>query len=127
MQRASAALARLAKGEMLPSAVLFPMQPKSVAIADTRPVPFQFLVDGWSTERRPVAKTVYEWSRVVRQLKEYLGHDDAKQLTGEDLVRWKGSMVEAGLRPKTIQDAKLAPVRAILQWGVTSMRQQRLS
>jgi integrase len=29
-------------------------------------------------------------------------------------------MVEAGLRPKTIQDAKLAPVRAILEWGVNN-------
>jgi integrase len=27
-------------------------------------------------------------------------------------------MVAAGLRAKTIQDAKLAPLRAILQWGV---------
>jgi integrase len=27
-------------------------------------------------------------------------------------------MVDAGLRPKTVRDAKLAPVRAILQWGV---------
>jgi site-specific recombinase XerC len=27
-------------------------------------------------------------------------------------------MVDAGLRSKTIQDSKLAPVRAILQWGV---------
>ena len=27
-------------------------------------------------------------------------------------------MVEARLRPKTVRDAKLAPVRAILQWGV---------
>jgi integrase len=33
-------------------------------------------------------------------------------------VSWKGSMVAAGLRAKTIQDAKLAPLRAILQWGV---------
>lgn len=29
-------------------------------------------------------------------------------------------MVEAGLRPKTVQDAKLAPVRAIPQWGVNN-------
>ena len=27
-------------------------------------------------------------------------------------------MVDVGLRPKTVRDAKLAPVRAILQWGV---------
>jgi AbiTii len=36
----------------------------------------------------------------------------------ENLIDWKRSMVEAGLRPKTIQDAKLAPLRAILLWGV---------
>ena len=27
-------------------------------------------------------------------------------------------MIDAGLRPKTIQDSKLAPVSAILQWDV---------
>jgi integrase len=120
VQRASLALARLAKGEALGSAVLFPTHSKPAAPVDTRPLAFKLLVDGWSTERRPVAKTVYEWSRVVRQLEEYLGHSDARRLTGEDLVGWKGSMVEAGLRSKTIQDAKLAPLRAILQWGVNN-------
>jgi integrase len=120
VQRASLTLARLAKGEVFSSAALFPVHSKSAAPADNRPLTFKFLVDGWSTERRPVAKTVYEWSRVVRQLEEYLGHSDARQLTGEDLVGWKSSMVEAGLRPKTIQDAKLAPMRAILQWGVNN-------
>jgi site-specific recombinase XerC len=51
-------------------------------------------------------------------LEAYLGHSDVQRLTGENLIDWKRSMVEAGLRPKTIQDAKLAPLRAILQWGV---------
>ena len=86
--------------------------------APLQPVAFKQLVDGWAAERRPVAKTQYEWSRVVRQLEAYLGHSDAQQLTGENLIDWKRSMIEAGLRPKTIQDAKLAPLRAILQWGV---------
>jgi integrase len=120
VQRASLTLARLAKGEIFSSGPLFPTHSKSATPADIQPVAFKYLVDGWSAERRPVAKTVYEWSRVVRQLEEYLGHNDARQLTGEDLVGWKGSMVEAGLRPKTIQDAKLAPMRAILQWGVNN-------
>jgi site-specific recombinase XerC len=59
---------------------------------------------------------------VVRQLAEFLGHDDAKRVTTENLIGWKQSMVEAGLRPKTIQDAKLAPLRAIFQWGVQNRR-----
>jgi hypothetical protein len=118
VQRASLSLARLAKGEVLGSAVLFPTHSMPSTPADTKPLTFKFLVDGWSTERRPVSKTVYEWSRVVRQLEKYLGHDDTRRLTGEDLVGRESSMVAAGLRPKTIQDAKLAPVRAILHWGL---------
>jgi integrase len=31
-------------------------------------------------------------------------------------------MVEAGARPKTIRDAKLTPVRAILQWAADNRR-----
>jgi hypothetical protein len=88
---------------------LFPTHSKPATPADSRSLAFKFLVDGWLTDRRPVAKTVYEWSRMVRRLEKYLDHDDARRLTGEDLVGWKGSMVEAGLRSKTIQDTKLAP------------------
>ena len=81
-------------------------------------VDFSKLVEGWAAERRPAQKTVYEWKRVVKQLILFLGHESASELTADDLVRWKSSMVDAQLRPKTVRDAKLAPVRAILQWGV---------
>jgi len=118
LQRASLTLASLAKGG-IPSANFFSAVSNAAQLPVMRqPVVFKQLVDGWAAERRPVAKTQYEWSRVVRQLEAYLGHSDAHRLTGENLVDWKRSMVEAGLRPKTIQDAKLAPLRAILQWGV---------
>jgi hypothetical protein len=119
LQRASLTLASLAKGDT-PSAKFFSVVgPASQSSAFSRqPVAFKELVDGWAAERRPVAKTQYERSRVVRQLEAYLGHNDAQRLTSENLIDWKRSMVEAGLRPEPIQDAKLAPLRAILQWGV---------
>jgi len=79
VQRASLMLARLAKGEVLSSEPLFPARIPT-AQAASQPLTFKFLVDGWVAERRPVAKTVYEWSRVVRQLEEYLGHNDARRL-----------------------------------------------
>ena len=119
LQRASLTLASLAKGAA-PSEHFFSVAgpaARSSAVLP-RPVEFKQLVDGWAAERRPAAKTRYEWSRVVRQLEAFLGHSDAQRLTGENLIDWKRSMVEAGLRAKTIQDAKLAPLRAILQWGV---------
>jgi integrase len=87
------------------------------APASQKPVPFESLIKGWAAERRPVEKTVYEWTRVMRQLEKFLGHDDARRVTGDNFVAWKGAMVEDGLRPKTIQDAKLAPMRAIFEWG----------
>jgi integrase len=117
LQRASVTLASLSKGSV-PSVNFFSSATVQLPVVSRQPVAFKQLVDGWAAERRPVAKTQYEWSRVVRQLEAYLGHSDAHKLTGENLIEWKNSMIEAGLRPKTIQDAKLAPLRAILQWGV---------
>ncbi len=118
LQRASLTLASLAKGGTS-SATLFPgVGPAALSPAISRPpVAFKQLVDGWAAERQPVEKTRYEWARVVCQLEAFLGHSDAERLTGENLIDWKRSMVEAGLRAKTIQDAKLAPLRAILQWA----------
>jgi hypothetical protein len=117
LQRASVTLASLSKGG-IPSVNFFSTTVGQLPVVSRPPVVFKQLVDGWAAERRPVPKTQYEWSRVVRQLEAYLGHSDPHRLTGENLVEWKNSMIEAGLRPKTIQDAKLAPLRAILQWGV---------
>ncbi len=37
-------------------------------------------------------------------------------------MAWKGALVESGLRAKTIRDAKLAAIRAILQWAVDNRR-----
>jgi hypothetical protein len=119
LRRASLTLGRLAKGGH-PVSTFFSTPNSISALSEPprKPVSLGELVKGWAAERRPVAKTQYEWSRVVRQLEAFLGHSDAQRLTGENLIDWKRSMVEAGLRPKTIQDAKLAPLRAILQWGV---------
>jgi hypothetical protein len=86
-------------------------------LSSVKPIPFDDLVKGWAAEKRPAVKTIYEWERVVGQLTTFLGHDDASRLTAKDLIAWKGVLVEAGLRAKTIRDAKLTPIRAILQWA----------
>lgn len=122
VQRASVALQQLAQG-VTPAVPLAAVNSPVAAPAPSQaPLAFGDLVDGWAKERRPVAKTLYEWSRVMKQLAAFLKHDDARALTGDDLVRWKEAMLNDGLRPKTIQDAKIAPVRAILQWGVANKK-----
>ena len=80
------------------------------------------LLDGWAAEKRPAERTIYEWQRVLLQFKAFLKHEDASRITVDDVIRWKASMVEAGLKAKTIKDGKLAPMRAILQWGAKNRK-----
>ena len=90
--------------------------------AARNPVTFQSLLDGWAAEKQPTEKTVYTWRRVVDQITAFIKHKDAARLTADDLVDWKNALVEAGLRTKTIRDSKIAPLRAILQWGVDNRK-----
>ena len=85
-------------------------------------VSFNELLNGWITEKQPRDKTQYTWRRVIDQFCQFVGHADASLVSADDLVRWKASLLEAGLRAKTIRDGKLAPIRAILQWAVDNRR-----
>lgn len=125
MQRASLALERMARGEDLApgSPVLHLSANHAVSRATkTNYVGLDQLFDDWARERGPSKKTLYEWQRVIKELKQYLGHDDAARIASTDLNSWKSKLLHEGRRPKTIRDAKIAPVRAILQWGVDNDR-----
>ena len=88
LQRASLTLASLAKGGVPSGSFFFAVGTAAQSPAISRqPVEFKQLVDGWAAERRPVAKTKYEWSRVVRQLEGYLGHSDAQPIDGGEFDR----------------------------------------
>ena len=127
VQRASPTLARYARGEFdgpifgSPAAKSQGAVPVQAPVA--RPsVTFDELVMGWAAERRPAEKTLYEWKRVVMDFSAFVGHVDAGLVTPENVIAWKNALIAAGRTPKTINDAKLAPVRTILQWGVSNRR-----
>jgi hypothetical protein len=126
IQRASLDLAGLAKGGFAspPSSqpAMSVAQHRPNTVGANEPVTFETLIGGWAAERRPMQKTIYEYKRALRNLAAFLGQDDATRLSSQHLVAWKAKMIEAGLHPKTILDAKLAPVRAILQWAVDNDR-----
>ncbi|UHC19412.1 site-specific integrase [Methylobacterium currus] len=125
LQRASLTLERFALGDVGDEAP--PVRSRlaaSVPAAKFLPskVEFDELVKGWAAERKPAEKTLYDWKRVMVQLAEFLGHRDAARVTSEDLIAWKNSLVASGLAAKTIRESRLAPVRAILRWGVDNRR-----
>ena len=129
-QRASLELARQARGEFgeggrsLAQPIGHSRSPQKQASEIKKAFPFAEAMKLWVAEKQPAERTVYEWTRVMRSLEGFLGHADVHHVSPEDLIRWKNSMVEAGLKPKTIRDGKLAPIRAILQCAVDNRRLQ---
>jgi hypothetical protein len=105
LQRASLKLAGLAKGVAASVNFFSVVGPAAQSPAGSRPpVAFKQLVDGWAAERRPVPKTRYEWSRVIRQLEAFLGHSDAQRLTGHtsQAVRSIGKKLNIGCKRRRL-------------------------
>lgn len=46
------------------------------------------------------------------------GREDAAFFQRSDIVKWKLHLIELGNSPKTINDGKLAALKAIFRWGV---------
>jgi integrase len=124
-QRAVLALKRRAKGDFSQASPIPLATPGADLSAVDKPgvtVTLESLLDGWATEKRPTEKTIYSWKRILEQLVRFVGYNDAARLTADDFLRWKTALVEVGLRTKTIRDSKIAPLRAILQWGVDNRK-----
>jgi hypothetical protein len=47
-----------------------------------------------------------------------MGREDASSFQRSDIVKWKLHLIELGNSPKTINDGKLAALKAIFRWGV---------
>ncbi|WP_246682762.1 DUF6538 domain-containing protein [Methylobacterium sp. WL9] len=100
VQQGSLTLARYARGEFdgpifgSPVATNVGEVPAQVSVA--RPaVTFIELVTGWAAERGPTEKTLYEWKRVIHDFASFIGHNDASQVTPENVIAWKNSLVAA--------------------------------
>jgi hypothetical protein len=78
----------------------------------------EFLLDhkAKTTSIRP--KTVSDNRSYLRKFVAFLGHSDARKVTKDDVRRWRDSLMETDLSPKTITDRYLSAVRAALAHGV---------
>jgi integrase len=62
-----------------------------------------------------------KWQPVIRNLLEFLGHDDARRITKKNAVDWKDKLSEA-FAPKTVRDRYIATARAAFAWGLDNER-----
>ena len=61
------------------------------------------------------------WKPCIEHLIGFLKHDDAQRLTRQDVFNWREELLTT-LSPKTVRDAHMTGLKAILQWGVNSGR-----
>jgi integrase len=76
------------------------------------------LLDGWAKESKPAVATLDLWRSHVASFVRYLGREDALSIQRPHIVRWKQHLIELGNSTKTINDSKLAALKAIFRWAV---------
>ena len=78
------------------------------------------LLEAWSQKKkRPRVTTVDAFRTSVHFFKAHLGHETISRITSDDVVAWKDAMVAEGkLTAKTINEKRLAAIRALYGWGL---------
>lgn len=113
-------LAKRAEGDytadpMLDQVPAFKRDPKKPSVS------MLGLIEAWKNENRPAERTVYEWTRGVDRLKEFVGHDDATRVAPEDVIKWKDQLLASGKSTKTTKN-HLSVVHAIFAWAKKNRR-----
>lgn len=81
---------------------------------------FSDVLGRWERERSPAPKTISSFKSAVRDFERHIGHDRADTITKRDVIAWKDAMIVQGLSAKSINDAKLAPIKALLNYAAAN-------
>ena len=79
---------------------------------------FGTLIAGWEKEKAPRQATRDLWRTYIAEFIAFVGHDEPKAVRRQDVVEWKQKLLADGASAKTINDSKLAALKAILGWAV---------
>jgi hypothetical protein len=79
---------------------------------------FEALTAGWEKEKVPRQATRDLWRTYIAEFIAFVGHDEPKAVRRQDVVEWKQKLLADGASAKTINDSKLAALKAILGWAV---------
>lgn len=81
------------------------------------------MFEGYVAEQKPKRSTIRAWRRQIDRLVAFLGHDNARNITAADILRWKEHLLatpnEKGkkLTARTVKDTYLAAVKSVLGWA----------
>ncbi|KUF08808.1 hypothetical protein AVJ23_20605 [Pseudoponticoccus marisrubri] len=103
-----------------------PVVSKPPAEAATKPVNLTLL---WQDYRRSRVQAGFlkdggkRQEPVIRNLRTFLRHEDARQVTKKDLIAWRDHLMNVErLSPKTVSDIYLPTVRSVFAWAYENER-----
>lgn len=114
-----------------PSIQRFPewTPPKATKVAqtadDSEGVTISELFELWKTRHIKAKKalsSIGDFEKKIANLRTYLGHDDARRVTGRRVDEWCDQLLAEGLSEKTVGEKYLAAVKAIFKLGVEKFR-----
>ncbi|SDR63796.1 Site-specific recombinase XerD [Rhizobiales bacterium GAS113] len=76
------------------------------------------LISGWAKEAQPKPATLDLWRSYLTDFIAFVGHDNAHAFRRQDVVAWKQKLLDDGNSVKTVNDSKLAALKAVLGWAV---------
>lgn len=107
----------------------FSGRPSNPMLANVRPEPdplppvsLKGLLTDYIATKKLVGKakgTEKRWTPVFTDLVKFIGHNDARRLTKQNLMEWRDDRLKT-LSPKTVSDVYLASVRTVLNWARTN-------
>jgi integrase len=59
------------------------------------------------------------WEPPIDSLIKFLGHNDARKLSKDNLIEWRDFLLASGMSSKTVSAKYLAAIRAVLNWAST--------
>jgi hypothetical protein len=88
------------------------------------PVSLKGLLADYIAAKKLVGKakgTEKRWKPVFDDLVKFIGHNDARRLSKQNLMEWRDARLKT-LSPKTVSDVYLAAVRTVLNWAKVNDR-----
>ena len=79
------------------------------------------LVEDYNASQKLVGKgrgAETRWAPVFNHLIKFVGHDDARKLTKQNLIAWRDQSLLEGRSGRTVGTVWLAAVKAVLSWAV---------
>lgn len=115
-----------------PALAAAPASPSPAATANATKATLTAILEDWWKEAKATGhkpSTFESYGNTVKHLIRFLGHDDARKMTPENIVAFKDDRLTSinpktgrPASPKTVKDSDLAALKTLFGWAVTNRR-----